>query len=244
MRRSTWAIGEAAEQELAENALTRLKDAHRKAWEAIAELHAARAAAERAARNAIDSEYAHVREAVAPIASALMSTAIERVVAMGEATWEKMAEELDPIDGTQAPEAHALWRGDLGRALFLWRGIYGSGKDDPVGALVSMVRQTKEGLAGLAKMDQTGRLAMAAEFWGSGYAHDQREDQQRLVAIGREMFGERGPATEEQVRQVEKRAREQGIRHTLHFVQRLADGELEVIDPALAAAEFGDGDGG
>ena len=236
--RMTWAIGESAELELAEGALTRLKDAHVSAIQAIVQLHVARAAAERAARDAVRSEYAHVREAAAPIAEGLLTTMIERVVSAGELEWEQMAEELDGDQAGETSQGERLWRGDLGRHEYFWEGIfagaYGTDKNDPVGELLSTVRQTEEGRAGLAELDRKRRQMMAADFGAPEMPQHRRQEQEQLVRIGREMFGERGPATQEQINQVVARAQGLGIKRQPYVINRLADEELEIIDPAEA----------
>lgn len=235
--RMTWAIGESAEQELAEGALTRLKDAHLSAIQAIVQLHAARAAAERAARDAAHSEYAHVREAAAPIAVGLLATMIERVVSAGELEWEQMAEDLDGDQAEETSGGERLWRGDLGRHEHFWDGIFasdsGTDTNDAVGELLSTVRQTEEGRAALAQVDRERRQMIVADDAPEMPQH-QRQEQEQLVRIGREMFGERGPANQEQVNQVVKRARKLGIKGSPYVMYRLADEELEIIDPAEA----------
>jgi transcriptional regulator with XRE-family HTH domain len=237
--RMTWAIGEAAEQELAEGALTRLKDAHVDAIQAIVQLHVARAAAERAARDAARSEYAHVREAAVPIAEGLLATMIERVVSAGELEWERMAKELDGDQAGEASRKDGLWRGDLGRHAYFWEGIFAGAygtEYGPVGELLSTVRQTKEGRAGLAELDRKRRQMMAADLATPEMPQHRRQEQGQLVRIGRELFGERGPATQEQVDRVVARAQARGIKSTPWVMNRLADEELEIVDPAEAGS--------
>ena len=60
--RLTWAIGEAAEEELATFAITSLRERMQEAAVAVTRLRIARAVAERRAKSAADSEYPHIRE--------------------------------------------------------------------------------------------------------------------------------------------------------------------------------------
>jgi transcriptional regulator with XRE-family HTH domain len=236
--RLTWAIGEAAEQELAEVALNRLHEAAGAAINAIVQLYAARAAAEQAAREASRSEHAHVREAAAPLAEGLMWTALESVVSSAEQTWEQRAEELDPADTAAGDANRILWRGDIGKAELFWdaviRNSIAADPDDPLSELLSTIRQTEAGRAGLAKIDQ-GRLRRAATEDFEGASPEWLARQQRLIEIGRQLFGERGPTTEEEVDQVVKHAKSLGIKaRRPHTMLRISDLKLEVITPAEA----------
>lgn len=102
--RLTWAIGEAAEQELVDGALNRLRHSIVDAVEALTQFYAARARARRAARDAAASDYAHVREAAAPMNDELLHATIDGVLAAAQARWEELRGELDPADAGQAED--------------------------------------------------------------------------------------------------------------------------------------------
>jgi transcriptional regulator with XRE-family HTH domain len=89
VERFFWLAGEAAEQALAEGAVTRLREAAEEAAGALARLHAARAAADRAARDASGSKHPRVREAAGYVREELRGVTVKNVLADGLARWEK-----------------------------------------------------------------------------------------------------------------------------------------------------------
>lgn len=96
--------------------------------------------------------------------------------------------------------------------------------------LTATLRDTAGGRERLAALDREQRQR-ALDGIGTRW----RTDQSRLAALGREMFGDRGPATREEIDQVGARARERGLRtHVPVIRQRLTDGSWEIPDPGEA----------
>lgn len=84
-----WLAGEAAEQALAEGAIVRLRETVEEAAAAVTRLHAARAAADRAAKDADRSTHPRVRETAEAVRAELKDATIRNVVAEAKARWEK-----------------------------------------------------------------------------------------------------------------------------------------------------------
>lgn len=87
--RFLWLHGQAAEQAIAEQAITRLREAAGEAADAIARLHAARAGADHAAKTADRSAHERVRETAEAIRAELLDATIRNVTAEGAARWKK-----------------------------------------------------------------------------------------------------------------------------------------------------------
>lgn len=93
--------------------------------------------------------------------------------------------------------------------------------------LVTTLRETEGGRERLAALDREQRR-QALDGIGARW----RADQSRLAALGRELFGDRGPATREEIDQVCAKARERGFGTVVPVIrQRLADGSWEIPDP-------------
>lgn len=92
--------------------------------------------------------------------------------------------------------------------------------------LTTMLRETEEGRAQLAQQDESSRRAAGSELPG-----DVRERQTQLIAIGHEIFGERGPATNEEIERVMAEGRSRGIDGAPWVRERLLDGEWELVEP-------------
>lgn len=84
-----WLAGEAAEEAIAEAAIGRLRQAAEDAATAIVRLHAARAAADRAARDADRSKYARVRETAEAVRAEWHDATVKNVLAEAKARWDK-----------------------------------------------------------------------------------------------------------------------------------------------------------
>lgn len=84
-----WLAGEAAEQELAERAIAGLRQAAEEAASAVMRLHAARAAADRAARDAEGSEHPRVRETAEAVRGERLEATLKNVLAEARARWDK-----------------------------------------------------------------------------------------------------------------------------------------------------------
>lgn len=84
-----WLAGEAAEQALAERAITGLRVAAMEAAVAIMRLHAARDAADRAARDAARSAHPRVREIAQVVRDELHDATVKNVLADAKARWDK-----------------------------------------------------------------------------------------------------------------------------------------------------------
>lgn len=87
-----WLAGEAAEQALAERAITGLRVAAMEAAAAIVRLHAARDAATRAARDAARSKHPRVREVTEAIREELHDATVKNVLAESSRRWGDMRE--------------------------------------------------------------------------------------------------------------------------------------------------------
>jgi transcriptional regulator with XRE-family HTH domain len=84
-----WLAGEAAEEALAERAIGRLRQAAEDAATAVARLHAARAAADQAARDADRSKHARVRETAEAVRAEWRDATVKNVLAEAKARWDK-----------------------------------------------------------------------------------------------------------------------------------------------------------
>jgi hypothetical protein len=84
-----WLTGEAAEHALAEQAIVTLRGAAEDAAAAITGLHAARAGAKGAAREAARSAHPRVRQVAGAIRDELLDATVRNVTAEARARWEK-----------------------------------------------------------------------------------------------------------------------------------------------------------
>lgn len=84
-----WLAGEAADQAIAEGAIARLREAAEEAVNAVVRLHAARAAADRAGRDASRSEHPRVRDAAGSVRAELRDATVKNVLAEAGARWDK-----------------------------------------------------------------------------------------------------------------------------------------------------------
>lgn len=90
--RLTWATGELADRMVAEMAITRLREAAEEAASALARLHAARAGAERGARDAGKSKYERVRDTARAIKEELDDATVQNVLTESGKRWDDMRE--------------------------------------------------------------------------------------------------------------------------------------------------------
>lgn len=84
-----WLVGEAAEQALAERAITGLRVAAMEAATAVVRLHAARDAATQAARDAARSKHPRVREIAEVVRSEIKDATVSNALADARARWKK-----------------------------------------------------------------------------------------------------------------------------------------------------------
>ena len=101
--RLTWAIGEAAEEELATFAITSLRERMQEAAVAVARLRVARVVAERRAKSAADSDYPHIRELAGDIEEDLQSVNLGAVLELASILWRRYRQGIDTDPGDNAP---------------------------------------------------------------------------------------------------------------------------------------------
>lgn len=95
--------------------------------------------------------------------------------------------------------------------------------------LMTVLRQTREGRAELEEQDRQDRQRVAASLLADRSLRHQQQEQ--FVAVGHELFGERGPVTREDLAQVMAEARLREIEGVPITRQRFTDGAWELLDP-------------
>jgi transcriptional regulator with XRE-family HTH domain len=129
--RLTWAIGEAAEEELATFAITSLRERMQEAAVAVARLRVARVVAERRAKSAADSEYPHIRELATGIEQDLQSVNLGAVLELASLLWRRYRQDVDTDPGDNAPIWDYLHSNtSLREALERINETYGDGEED------------------------------------------------------------------------------------------------------------------
>jgi transcriptional regulator with XRE-family HTH domain len=101
--RLTWAIGEAAEEELATFALTSLRERIQEAAVAIARLRIARVVAESRAKAAADSDYPHIRKLASGIEQDLQAVNLGTVLALSNVLWRRYRQGIETDPGGNVP---------------------------------------------------------------------------------------------------------------------------------------------
>jgi transcriptional regulator with XRE-family HTH domain len=129
--RLTWAIGEAAEEELATFAITSLRERMQEAAVAVTRLRVARAVAESRAKVAADSDYPHIRELASSIEQDLQAVNLDTVLELTNILWERYQQGIETDPGGKAPiwdDLHANTR--LQEALQHISDTYTPGDED------------------------------------------------------------------------------------------------------------------
>ena len=111
--RLTWAIGEAAEEELATFAITSLRERMQEAAVAVARLSVARTVAESRAKAAADSDYPHIRELASGIEQDVQAADLDAVLALTDILWRRYRQGIDTDPGGNVPiwdDLHAKTR--------------------------------------------------------------------------------------------------------------------------------------
>jgi transcriptional regulator with XRE-family HTH domain len=129
--RLTWAIGEAAEEELATFAITSLRERMQEAAVAVARLRVARVVADRRAKAAGDSEYPHIRELASSIEQDLRSANLNAVLGLANILWRRYRQGIDTDPSANVPiwdDLHATIR--LQEALQHINETYGDADED------------------------------------------------------------------------------------------------------------------
>ena len=111
--RLTWAIGEAAEEELASFAITSLRERLQEAAVVVARLRVARVVADRRAKAAADSEYPHIRELASGIEQDLRSANLNAVLGLANILWRRYRQGIDTDPSANVPiwdDLHATIR--------------------------------------------------------------------------------------------------------------------------------------
>jgi transcriptional regulator with XRE-family HTH domain len=111
--RLTWAIGEAAEEELTIFAIASLRERMQEAAVAVARLSVARTVAESRAKAAADSDYPHIRELASGIEQDVQAADLDAVLALTDILWRRYWQGIDADPGSNAPiwdDLHAKTR--------------------------------------------------------------------------------------------------------------------------------------
>jgi hypothetical protein len=111
--------------------------------------------------------------------------------------------------------------------------------------LVAMLRATPEGQALVERLEGGERAELTDEEQRRAWDNlppAQREWQKQVVGIGKELFGERGPANRSEVDQVIAEARKRGAdRDEAAAVLRRRDGTYELVRPHDAGRQDAEG---
>lgn len=131
--RLTWAIGEAAEEEVARHAITGLRERMQEAAVAITLLRVAQATARRTATTAADSGYPRIRELAGDIERDLPSVTLDAVLGLANILWSRYKQQgtgWDPGNYVQIwDDLHA--NTSLQKALERINESYGNDGNDP-----------------------------------------------------------------------------------------------------------------
>ncbi len=135
--RLTWAIGEAAEEEVARHAIDGLRERMQKAAVAITWLRIAQAAAKSRAVIASNSDYPHIRELADDIQRDLQSVNLDAVLRIANILWRRYKQlGIDSNPGDSVSSWDEIWD-DLHASTSLQEALerinesYGTNGEDP-----------------------------------------------------------------------------------------------------------------
>jgi transcriptional regulator with XRE-family HTH domain len=93
--------------------------------------------------------------------------------------------------------------------------------------LLARMRETPEGRGQLAELDQDGRRW----DWADVVATESTSEQEKYLALARELFGAPGPASDEDLARLREEGKKRGLRALLWTRRRFLDGREELVVP-------------